>query len=81
MVHTSAMQHKCITGTVMDKDSGKIQKASAHATCLIVMYRTAGHRDRRAAALYVEASTLPNKEGMCHGARRSQRSFIQRGDG
>ena len=58
---------------VMDEDSGKVQKVNAHPTSFIMVNGAVveGH----ITALDAEASTLPNKEGTCHG------KVIQRGDG
>ena len=58
----------------MDECSGKVQKTSAHAENLIVVYLAVVEIHR--AAPNEKASALPNKKG-----RECQDNFIQRGDG
>ena len=57
----------------MDKGSGKVQKVNAHPMSVIMVNGAVveGH----ITAFDAEASTLPNKEGTCHG------KVIQQGDG
>ena len=57
----------------MDESSGKVQKASAHPISLVMV--DVATVQLHVATTYVQASTLPNKEGKCHG------KVIQRGDG
>ena len=57
----------------MEEGSGKVQKASAHATSVIVVYLAVV--ESHVAAIDAQPPTLPNKEGNGHG------KVIQRGDG